>query len=363
MGLEVGIVGLPNVGKSTLFCALTKAKVDVANYPFCTIDPNVGVVPVHDERMDRLVQLIKPGKVIPSTLRIVDIAGLVKGASQGEGLGNQFLSHIRQMDAIAHVIRCFDDENIVHVSGKPDPIDDLEVIQTELTLADLEQVERKIEKIARQAKGNKAIAKTLPIFQKMADHLGEGNLAKKGDWTEDEIQILNELSLITMKADLYVANVSEEGLGTETEYEVALRERAQKDNVKVVKICAKIEAELSEMEEEEAEMFMVDLGIESSGLVQLAHACYGLLEQITYFTAGEQEVRAWNVTDGSSAPQAAGKIHTDFEKGFIRAEVFHYNDIDELGSELSVKEAGRWRLEGKDYIVHDGDIMHFRFNV
>lgn len=363
MGLEVGIVGLPNVGKSTLFRALTKAQVEAANYPFCTIEPNVGIVPIKDARMDRLVDMIVPDKIVPSTLRIVDIAGLVKGASQGEGLGNQFLSHIRQMDAIAHVVRCFDDDNVVHVSGKPDPIDDLDVIQTELILADLEQVERKLEKSVRQAKGDKTIAASIPVFERMRDHLGEGLLAKKGDWNEDELEVFQELNLITMKSDLYVANVSEEGLTNVTEYEKALRERARVDGVEVVKICAQVESELSEMEEDEAIMFMDELGIERSGLEQLGVACYALLDQITFLTAGKQEVRAWNIVEGSTAPQAAGKIHTDFEKGFIRAEVFHYNDIDELGSEAAVKDAGRWRLEGKEYVVQDGDIMHFRFNV
>ncbi len=363
MGLEVGIVGLPNVGKSTLFRALTKAQAEVANYPFCTIDPNVGIVPVADPRLERLVNLIEPEKVVPSTLRVVDIAGLVKGASKGEGLGNQFLSHIRQIDAIVHVVRCFDDPNVVHVAGKTDPLDDLEVIQTELILADLEQVERRLEKATRQAKGNKEIAETLPILQKIIVHLGAGKPASGMEWNEKEWSVIQTLNLITMKPALYVANVAEEGLTEDTDYAKLLKRQADEDGVEMIKICAQIEAELADMDLEEAKLFMDDLGIEQSGFVQLTHACNTLLRQIVFFTAGKQEVRAWNIPQGLYAPQAAGKIHTDFEKGFIRAEVFHYSDLDELQSETAVKEAGRWRLEGKDYIVQDGDIVHFRFNV
>ena len=363
MGLEVGIVGLPNVGKSTLFRALTKVQAEAANYPFCTIDPNVGIVPVRDPRMKRLTELVEPDRVVPATLQVLDIAGLVKGASQGEGLGNQFLSHIRQVHAIAHVVRCFADENVVHVDGQLSPADDVEVIQTELILADLEQVERKIERVTRQIKGNRALADSLPVLEKVRDHLGNGLMAKSMELSSDDLEILAELNLLTLKPYLYIANVSEDGLKEPQELEKELCELAEKEGVEVIPICAQVESELAEMEDEDASLFMEELGIGSSGLDNLTHSGYRLLDQITYFTAGKQEVRAWEIRRGSTAPEAAGKIHTDFEKGFIRAEVFHYEDINELGSESSVKEAGKWRLEGRDYVVQDGDIMHFRFNV
>ena len=338
MALEVGILGLPNVGKSTLFRALTKVQVEAANYPFCTIDPNIGIVRIRDPRMIRLTELVSPEKIIPATLQIVDIAGLVKGASHGEGLGNQFLSHIRQVDAVAHVVRCFEDENVVHVDGRLDPVGDVQVIQTELILSDLEQVERKIDRLQRQVKGDRALA-------------------------EDEKELINELSLLTLKPYLYIANISEDGLNNPEVREQQLRELADEEGVEVIPICAQVESELSEMDDDESKLFMEELGIDSSGLDRLTHSGYRMLEQITYFTAGKQEVRAWEIRKGSTAPEAAGKIHTDFEKGFIRAEVFHFDDIDQLGSESSVKDAGRWRLEGRDYVVQDGDIMHFRFNV
>ena len=363
MALEVGIVGLPNVGKSTLFRALTRVEAEAANYPFCTIEPNVGMVPVRDPRLQRLTELVEPNQTIPAMLRVVDIAGLVKGASQGEGLGNQFLSHIRQVDAIAHVVRCFADENVVHVDGAPDPIRDIEVIQTELILSDLEQVERKLERLRKQAKGNREVAAAIPVFEKMLVHLGDSKLARSGNWSLEELAIFAELSLITSKPSLYIANVSEEGLNKASLFEVALRELAAREHVEVIPICAQVESELAEMEEDEAQAFMGEMGIRHSGTVQLARSGYQLLNQITYFTAGKKEVRAWEVQSGSSAPQAAGKIHSDFEKGFIRAEVYHFDDLDSLGSETAVREAGRWRLEGRDYIVQDGDIMHFRFNV
>ena len=363
MALEVGIVGLPNVGKSTLFRALTRVEAEAANYPFCTIEPNVGMVPVRDPRLQRLTELVEPNQTIPAMLRMLDIAGLVRGASQGEGLGNQFLSHIRQVDAIAHVVRCFADENVVHVDGAPDPIRDIEVIQTELILSDLEQVERKLERLRKQTKGNREIAAAIPIFERMLVHLGDGKLAQSGDWSLEELAIFAELSLITSKPALYIANVSEEGLNKASVFEGALRELAAREQVEVIPICAQVESELAEMEEDEAQAFMGEMGIPHSGTVQLARSGYQLLNQITYFTAGKKEVRAWEVQSGSSAPQAAGKIHSDFEKGFIRAEVYHFDDLDSLGSETAVREAGRWRLEGRDYIVQDGDIMHFRFNV
>ena len=363
MALEVGILGLPNVGKSTLFRALTKVQVEAANYPFCTIDPNIGIVRIRDPRMIRLTELVSPEKIILATLQIVDIAGLVKGASHGDGLGNQFLSHIRQVDAVAHVVRCFEDKNVVHVDGRLDPVGDVQVIQTELILSDLEQVERKIERLQRQVKGDCALAVELGIFERLRDHLDDGLLASKMGLSEDEKELINELSLLTLKPYLYIANISEDGLKNPEVREQQLRELADEEGVEVIPICAKVESELSEMDDDESKLFMEELGIDSSGLDRLTHFGYRMLEQITYFTAGKQEVRAWEIRKGSTAPEAAGKIHTDFEKGFIRAEVFHFDDIDQLGSESSVKDAGRWRLEGRDYVVQDGDIMHFRFNV
>ena len=363
MALEVGILGLPNVGKSTLFRALTKVQVEAANYPFCTIDPNIGIVRIRDPRMIRLTELVSPEKIIPATLQIVDIAGLVKGASHGEGLGNQFLSHIRQVDAVAHVVRCFEDENVVHVDGRLDPVGDVQVIQTELILSDLEQVERKIDRLQRQVKGDRALAVELGVFERLRDHLDDGFLASKMGLSKDEKELINELSLLTLKPYLYIANISEDGLNNPEVREQQLRELADEEGVEVIPICAQVESELSEMDDDESKLFMEELGIDSSGLDRLKHSGYRMLEQITYFTAGKQEVRAWEIRKGSTAPEAAGKIHTDFEKGFIRAEVFHFDDIDQLGSESSVKDAGRWRLEGRDYVVQDGDIMHFRFNV
>ncbi len=363
MALEVGILGLPNVGKSTLFRALTKVQVEAANYPFCTIDPNIGIVRIRDPRMIRLTELVSPEKIIPATLQIVDIAGLVRGASDGEGLGNQFLSHIRQVDAVAHVVRCFEDENVVHVDGRLDPVGDVQVIHTELILSDLEQVERKIDRLQRLVKGDRALAVELRIFERLRDHLDYGLLARKMSLSEDEKELINELSLLTLKPYLYIANISEDGLNNPEFREQQLRELADEEGAEVIPICAQVESELSEMDDDESKLFMEELGIDSSGLDRLTQSGYRMLEQITYFTAGKQEVRAWEIRKGSTAPEAAGKIHTDFEKGFIRAEVFHFDDIDQLGSESSVKDAGRWRLEGRDYVVQDGDIMHFRFNV
>ena len=363
MALEVGIVGLPNTGKSTLFCALTKVKAEAENYPFCTIDPNVGIVQVRDSRMKRLNELVKPDRIVNSTLQVVDIAGLVKGASKGEGLGNKFLSHIHQVQAVVHVVRCFSDPNIAHVDGKVDPINDVKVIQTELILSDLEQIERKIDRLSAQIKADRNLLVDLAFFEKLRDYLGEGNFACDLGLKENEESIVSTLNLLTMKPYLYIANVSEDELETPGKLQLELQELAIKDGVEVIPICAKVESELTEMDEEESKLFMKELGIESSGLDRLINSGYKLLEQITFFTAGKKEVKAWEIRSGSTAPEAGGKIHTDFEKGFIRAEVFNFKDIDQLGSELSVKEAGLWRLEGKDYIVQDGDVMHFRFNV
>ncbi|PCI30719.1 MAG: redox-regulated ATPase YchF [SAR324 cluster bacterium] len=363
MGLEVGIVGLPNIGKSTLYKAITAAPAEAANYPFCTIEPNVGVVAVPDPRLDQLKEIVNSVKVIPNILQMTDIAGLVKGASKGEGLGNQFLTHIRQVDAIAHIVRCFDDENVVHVEGKIDPLSDIDLINTELVLADLEQAERKLERAKRQSKGDKKLQATIPFYEELVTHLGDGKMARDLEIHEDHELLLDELNLITAKPFFFVLNVSESDLDENSELVQSVLDHAKKEGVNCVKICCKLEAELSEMDPEDQQEFLQDLGITSSGLDQIIQEGFRLLNQITFFTAGPKEVRAWNVEKGAPAPIAAGKIHSDIQRGFIRAEVYHFDDAVQYGSENEVKTAGKLRTEGKEYIVQDGDIVHFRFNV
>ena len=366
--MKLGIVGLPNVGKSTLFNSLTKAGAESANYPFCTIDPNVGVVTVPDERLDVLGEMYHTKKIIPAAIEFVDIAGLVKGASKGEGLGNQFLANIREVDAIVHVVRCFEDSNIVHVDGSIDPLRDIETINLELIFSDLEILERRIAKTAKVARNDKAAAKELALLQKIKEHLEEGKLAKTFSGTEDEEELewLFGYNLLTYKPVIYAANVAEDDKaddGVSNSGVQAVREYAKEEQSEVFVVCAQIEQEIAELEDDEKKMFLEDLGLSESGLEKLIKASYRLLGLISYLTAGEPEVRAWTITDGTKAPQAAGKIHSDFERGFIRAEVVSYDDLMDCGSHSAAKEKGLVRLEGKDYVVKDGDIMLFRFNV
>lgn len=365
MPLTTGIVGLPNVGKSTLFNAITKAGAESANYPFCTIDPNIGVVEVPDERLNTLSEMIKPKSLISTAFEFVDIAGLVKGASRGEGLGNKFLSHIREVDAICHVVRCFADENITHVSGKVDPISDIETINLELILADLESIEKRVDKSKKNLKnGDKKILLEYETLEKVKEALENEKAVRSLELSVDEKMIVRDLHLLTMKPVIYVANVSEEEVNdTLNPYVKQVIEYAKKEGSEVITISAKVESEIAELDGEDKQLFLEELGIEESGLNRLIRAAYKLLGLITYFTAGVQEVRAWTVKEGTKAPQAAGVIHTDFERGFIRAEVTSYNDLVTEGSMNQVKEKGLLRVEGKEYVVQDGDIMHFRFNV
>jgi GTP-binding protein YchF len=366
MGLKCGIVGLPNVGKSTLFNALTSSKAEAANYPFCTIDPNVGVVTIPDERLEHISQFVKPQKQVPTVIEFVDIAGLVAGASQGEGLGNKFLSNIRETNAIVHVVRCFEDSNVVHVSGSVDPLRDIDVINTELMLADLDSVEKRFKKIEKMAQASKdvKVRSEFNIVKKLYDALKDGRPARVVEVLEDEEDVQREMHLLTSKPVLYVCNVSEdEFLAGKSSFAEQVAERAKSEGNLSLVICSQMEAEIAQLEPSERGEFLASMGIKEPGLNRLIRESYQLLELITYFTAGEKEVRAWTVLKGSKAPQAAGVIHTDFERGFIRAETYHCEDLFKYKSESAVKEAGRYRSEGKDYVVQDGDIMLFRFNV
>lgn len=369
MSLNVGIVGLPNVGKSTIFQALTSAPAEAANYPFCTIEPNVGIVQVPDARIEKITEFIKPQKVIRAVMEFVDIAGLVKGASKGEGLGNQFLGHIRQVSAIAHVVRCFEDSDVVHVEGKVDPISDIEVINIELAFADLETVEKRINNLGKILKSHDKKQKDMamiakPVLEKLKAALEEGHPARSVEMDEEEKASISDLHLITLKETLYVCNVDEESIVEDNNHVKAVKALAEKEGSQVITICGKIESEIAQLEtEEEKKEFLGDMGLEQSGLDQLINAGYDMLGLQTYFTAGEKEVRAWTFKKGMKAPQCAGIIHSDFERGFIKAEVYHCNDLFELGSEAKLKEAGKFRIEGKEYLMKDGDVVHFRFNV
>ena len=365
--MKLGIVGLPNVGKSTLFNSLTKAGAESANYPFCTIDPNVGVVPVPDERLQKLAALYNSAKITPAVIEFVDIAGLVKGASKGEGLGNQFLSNIREVDAIVHVVRCFEDPNVVHVDGSVNPLRDIETIDLELIFSDMEILERRIAKTTKSAMGNKALTKELEILKAMYAHLEEGKLARSYETEdEDELAFIATLNLLTWKPVIFAANVAEDDLsddGASNEYVQAVRNFAAENGSEVFVICAQIEQEIAELDDDEKKMFLEDLGLTESGLDKLIAASYRLLGLISYLTAGETETRSWTIKVGTKAPQAAGKIHSDFERGFIKAEVVNYQDLLDCGTYTAAKEKGLVRMEGKEYVVKDGDVVLFRFNV
>ncbi|MGI4020938.1 MAG: redox-regulated ATPase YchF [Janthinobacterium lividum] len=365
MGLQCGIVGLPNVGKSTLFNCLSNAKAQAANFPFCTIEPNIGVITVPDERLAKLAELVNPKQVVPNVIEIVDIAGLVKGASKGEGLGNQFLGNIRATNAIIHVLRCFDDDNVIHVDGSVNPIRDKEIIDTELQLKDLESIDKKLQKVERAAKtGDKEAKKAFEVLGIYKQHLLSGKSARTAAVSAEDEEYVEDLFLLTLKPVMYVCNVDEAAVNTGNAYVDQVKAAVAEENAQVLIISAQIESEIAQLESyEERQMFLEDLGLTTSGVSQLIKAAYSLLNLATYFTAGVQEVRAWTITTGFTGPQAAGVIHTDFEKGFIRAEVIKYEDFVKLGSEAACKEAGKLSVEGKTYIVQDGDIMHFRFNV
>ncbi|MCE2740898.1 MAG: redox-regulated ATPase YchF [Sphingobacteriales bacterium] len=365
MALQCGIVGLPNVGKSTLFNCLSNAKAQAANFPFCTIEPNVGVITVPDSRLNKIAELVKPNKMVPTTIEIVDIAGLVKGASKGEGLGNQFLGNIRETDAIIHVLRCFENDNIIHVDGSVNPLRDKDVIDTELQLKDIDSIEKKLMKTSRAAKtGDKEALKTELVLNKFKSHLENGLNARTLQANEDELEMVADLCLLTLKPVMYVCNVDEGSVISGNEHVEKVKEAVKDENAQVIVISAAIEADIAQLESYEDRMaFLNDLGLSESGVAKLIHAAYSLLNLITYFTAGVQEVRAWTIHKGDKAPQAAGVIHTDFERGFIKAEVIHLNDYLHYGSESACREAGKLSMEGKEYVVVDGDVMHFKFNV